>query len=192
MENFRSLTAFLPTLAAFLCLSIALGSTCTGLHAAPQPTVRLLTKAEALPLALDPAFEFRKMKSYFLESPQVTGEKPNNSDGQESITFERRHLLYGAITGSDTRDRYGNYYTFFWRAKRAAGLTVRLEYRQAKLGGLVQAREVDYPNALGSHATRFAITGDDYLEQGRVSAWRVLLVENHRTVVALSQSYLWR
>ncbi len=69
---------------------------------------------------------------------------------------------------------------------------MRLEYRQQKTGGLIQAREVSYPDAKGSHATRFQITGDDYREQGRVSAWRVLLIENHRTVVALSQSSLWR
>ncbi len=157
-----------------------------------QPPIRLLAKADALPLALDPAFEFRKVKSYFLESVLTTGIKGGGTEGAESITFERRHLLYGAITGSDTRDCYGNYYTFFWRAKRSADLTVRLEYRQQKTGGMVQAREVDYPATHGSHATRFTINGDDYIEQGRVSAWRVLLVENHRTIVALSQSYLWR
>lgn len=190
MENSRSL---LPTLATLLCLSLWLACPSAALRAAPQPPVHLLTRAEALPLALEPTvFQFRKTKTYFLESPQVTGEKPSSGEGQESITFERRHLLYGAITGSDTRDRYGNYYTFFWRSKRPADLTVRLEYRQSKLGGMVQAREVDYSAAQGNHATRFTVTGDDYLEQGRVSAWRVLLIENHRTIVALGQSYLWR
>ena len=151
-------------------------------------------KADALPLALEPTvFQFRKVIPFFLESQEVTGIKGQGSEGQESITFERRRLLYGAITGSDTRDRYGNYYTFFWRAKRrTANLTVRLEYRQSKTGGLVQAREVDYPDARGSYATRFTVNGDDYLEQGRVSAWRVLLIQDHRDIVALSQSYLWR
>ena len=174
-----------------LFLAVIFGPSTT--RAETQPPIRLLSKAEALPLELDPTFEFRKNKNYFLENPQVTGIKGGgNSDGQESISFERRHLLYGAVTGSDTRDRYGDYYTFFWRAKRSADLTVRIEYRQQKTGGLVQAREVDYPAAHGSHATRFAINGDDYLEQGRVSAWRVLLIEDHRKVVAFDQSYLWR
>ncbi len=187
MVTFRCSLLCLTLLAAFVLLRPA------SLRAERQPSIRLLGKADALPLALDSAFEFRKMKTYFLESPQVTGVKgAGGSEGQESIAFERRHLLYGAITGSDTRDRYGNYYTFFWRAKHAADLTVRFEYRQEKTGGLVQAREVDYPATHGSHATRFNITGDDYQEQGRVSAWRVLLVENHRAIVALSQSYLWR
>ena len=159
---------------------------------AAQPPVVLLAKADALPLAIDPAFQLRKTKTYFLESQEVTGIKTGGTTEEQSLAFERRRLLYGAITGSDTRDRYGNYYTFFWRSLRPADLTVRLEYRQQKLGGLVQAREVDYPAFKGSRVTRFAITGDDYREQGRVSAWRVLLIENHRAIVALGQSYLWR
>lgn len=161
-------------------------------RAAQQPPVILLTKANALPLSLDPAIQIRKTKTYFLESPTVTGIKAGGTTEELSLAFERQHLLYGAINGSDTRDRYGNYYTFFWRATRPADLTLRLEYRQQKTGGMVQAREVDYPNGQGSHVTRIQVTGDDYREQGRVSEWRVLLIENHRTVVALGQSYLWR
>ena len=69
---------------------------------------------------------------------------------------------------------------------------VRLEYRQQKTGGFVQAREVDYPTAQGSYVTRFAVNGDDYLQEGRVSAWRILVIENHQTIVAFRQSYLWR
>ncbi len=164
----------------------------TGSWGAQQPPVVLLTKANALPLSIDPAVQFRKTKTYFLESPQVTGIKAGGTNEEQSLVFERRRLLYGAITGSDTRDRYGDYYVFFWRALRQANLTLRLEYRQQKAGGFIQAREVDYPDAKGSHVTRINITGDDYREQGRVSAWRVLLIENHRTVAALGQSYLWR
>ena len=159
---------------------------------AAQPPVRLLAHADALPLSIDPAIQFRKTKTYFLESPEVTGIRTGGTNEERSLQFERERLLYGAITGSDTRDRYGNYYTFFWRALRPADLTLRFEYRQQKLGGLIQAREVDYPVAKGSHVTRINVTGDDYREQGRVSAWRVLLIENHRAVVALGQSYLWR
>ena len=180
-----------PVLLPLLALLLAVSAPPPG-EAAPQPPVVLLSKADALPLAIDPAFQLRKTKTYFLESPEVTGIKTGGASEEQSITFERQRLLYGAITGSDTRDRYGNYFTFFWRALRPADLTVRLEYRQQKLGGLVQAREVDYPAAKGSFVTNFTVTGDDYREQGRVSAWRVLLVQNHRVIVALAQSYLWR
>jgi hypothetical protein len=161
-------------------------------RSAEQPPIHLLTKANALPVAIDSDFQFRKTKTYFLESPELTGIKEDTTDEEQSIAFERKHLLYGAITGSDIRDRYGNYYTFFWRARRQADLTIRLEYRQQKTGAFVQAREVDYPGVKGSQVTRFAINGDDYQEQGRVTAWRVLLIEQHQVIVALAQSYLWR
>ena len=176
----------------FLLAALVLGAGCpAGVRGAEQPPVRLLTKADALPLAIDPAFQFRKTKTFFLEDQQVTGiADPLNEE--QSIAYERKRLLYGAATPTDIRNRYGNYFTFFWRSQRPANLTVRLEYRQLKLGAFVQAREVDYPAARGSFATRFEVTGDDYLQQGRVSQWRVLLVADHQAVVALSQSYLWR
>ncbi len=166
------------------CLSSAAG-------AKEQPPVVLLGKADSLPLAIDPAFQIRKFKTYFLETPQVQGISMGGNV-EQSLIFERRHLLFGAITGSDIRDRYGNYFTFFWRSQRPENLTIRLEYRQQKLGSMIQAREVNYPDAKGSFITRFAVNGDDYLEQGRVSAWRVVLVQDHRAIVALGQSYLWR
>ena len=184
MFTFRSLL-----LAAFLAVALCWSSTTAG--ARPQPPVVLLGKADTLPLAIDPAFQIRKFKTYFLETPQVQGISMGGNV-EQSLIFERRHLLFGAISGSDIRDRYGNYFTFFWRATKPADLTIRLEYRQQKLGSMVQAREVSYPDAKGSHITRFAVNGDDYLEQGRVSSWRVLLIQDHRQIVALGQSYLWR
>ena len=89
-------------------------------------------------------------------NPAGAGAQHLGGNVEQSLLFERRHLLFGAITGSDTRDRYGNYFTFFWRAQRPANLTVRLEYRQQKLGSMVQAREVTYPDANGSFITRFS------------------------------------
>ena len=90
---------------------------------------------------------------------------------------------------ADQRQRFGNYFDFFWRAKRPANVTVRLEYRQEKLRSFVQAREMSYPHAQGQQKTEFAIIGDDYLNDGRVISWRCLLIENGR-IVAENRSYL--
>lgn len=176
-------------------------------HAVDQPPVRQLTRADALPLALDPAFDFRKTKLFFLESLQNTRfrnayqdrfNERERSDAR-SIGFERKRLLFGAVTPSDERDRYGNYFTFFWRTRRPADLVLRLEYRQGNLGPLVQAREVAYPAARpGSRRTEFRVIGDDYAQDGRVSSWRAVLIEragppgSGGRIVALTQSYLWR
>ncbi len=157
---------------------------------AKEPPSALLTKVPVLPLAMDPAFQFRKKKLFLLDVETQSGvQKPTQ---EISLAFERKRLLYGAVSGSDIRNRYGNYFTFFWRADRRANLTLRLEYRQRKLGAFLQAREVEYPAARGSFTTHFQITGDEYAEQGGVVQWRAILIQDHRMIVALTQSYLWR
>ena len=139
-----------------------------------------------LPVALDRAFEFRKTQQYFLDpAPQaLTGQV------DASVRFERGYRMYGAVTALDQHQRFGNYFNFFWRAKRDADVRVRLEYRQEKLHALVQAREVRYPQALGHHETAFAIIGDDFFDDGRVIAWRASLIVDGR-VAAMIRSYLW-
>ena len=107
-----------------------------------------------------------------------------------SIRFERQYRLFGAVTKLDQRERFGNYFDFFWKARRAADLTVRLEYRQEKLHAHIQAQEISYPSARGNFKTEFKVVGDDYLDDGRVTAWRCLLIENG-TIVAETHSYMW-
>jgi hypothetical protein len=157
---------------------------------------KLLAKVDPLPLALSDDFEFRKTKLFLLsEIPakarkSVLSSAQNSGIAEASMNFERTYRMYGAITGADQRQRFGNYFDFFWRAKRLANVTVRLEYRQDKLRSFVQAREVSYLNAKGNHKTEFAVIGDDYLNDGRVISWRCLLIENGR-IVAENRSYLW-
>jgi hypothetical protein len=175
--------------------------------AAEEPKV--LAKVKPLPVSLDRDFEFRKTKLYFLNDKPLTlkglrtaaGSKPGKLGSttpssksatiqDASITFERQYRLFGAVTGLDQHQRFGDYFDFFWRAKRPADLTVRLEYRQEKLHSFVQAQEISYPNARGNYKTEFKVVGDDYFDDGRVIAWRCLLIENGR-IVAENRSYLW-
>lgn len=163
-----------------LFLGVALMAS-TGMCAEPP---RQLEKANVLPLALDDHFQFRKTK-LFLNDPKFF--KPAQDP---MLMFERQRLNYGAVTEVDKRERYGNYFTFFWRSERPSDLIVRLEYRQEKLGSYVMAQEVPYTGAKGTMKTEFKVIGDDYLQDGRVVAWRALLIENGR-IVGLTQSYLW-
>jgi hypothetical protein len=139
-----------------------------------------------LPVALDPDFEFRKTQQYFLDPAA----KPLAGQIDASVSFERTYRMYGAITALDQHQRFGNYFDFFWRARRDADMRVRLEYRQEKLHAFVQAREVRYPHAGGHHRTEFAIIGDDFFDDGRVIAWRASLIVDGR-IVAVTRSYLW-
>ena len=150
-----------------------------------EPRPVRLDKANVLPLALDDDFEFRKTKTFFVD-PRVW--KPSFNT---SINFERQRSLFGAITQVDRRERYGEYFTFFWRAKRQTEITIRFEYRTQNLGSFVQAQELTYPYAKGTLKTDFKVVGDDYEEDGRITAWRALLIENGK-IVALNQSFLWR
>jgi hypothetical protein len=144
-----------------------------------------LQKANVLPLALDDAFQFRKQKIEFY-SPQAP-----LANTSEAVAFERQRREWGTVSQTDRERLYGNYFTFFWRATTEADVTFRLEYRQAALGNYVMAQERYYPSARGSFQSDFQVTGDDYLEFGRVTSWRALLIVDGR-IVALSQSFIWK
>jgi hypothetical protein len=164
--------------------------------------VKILTKVEPLPVALSDDFQFRKTKLFYLSEAPPKSKKslssalnsnpnsPTAGIAEASLGFERTYRLYGAISNAERNQRYGNYFDFFWRVKRPANVTVRLEYRQEKLRAFVQAREISYENVKGNRKTEFAIIGDDYFQDGRVIAWRCLLVENGH-IVAENRSYLW-
>jgi hypothetical protein len=171
---------------------------------------RIVEKVSPLPVALSNDFEFRKTKLFFLsdKAPKASERARQTSSstslgGKSSspnqkvatlqdapITFERQYRLFGAVTGLDQRQRFGNYFDFFWRAKRPSDVTVRLEYRQEKLHEHVQAQEISYRNVRGTQKTEFKVIGDDYLDDGRVIAWRCLLIENGR-IVAENRSFMW-
>jgi hypothetical protein len=168
-------------------------------NALAADTPKLLPKVEPLPMALSDDFQFRKTKLFLLSETPPKSRKSILSSAQTaqnpgiaeaSMNFERTYRLYGAITATDQRQKFGNYFDFFWRAKRPTSVTVRLEYRQEKLRAFVQAREITYANVKGNHKTEFAVIGDDYLNDGRVISWRCLLIENGR-IVAENRSYLW-
>jgi hypothetical protein len=54
----------------------------------------------------------------------------------------------------------------------------------------VQAQEVQYKGAKGSLKSSFKVVGDDYQQDGHVTAWRAIIIENGK-IVALNQSFLW-
>jgi len=170
---------------------------------------KVIEKVTPLPVALDPNFQFRKTKLFFMsekgpkpserarDSSSKVGGKKSDQYGEKTATaqdapivFERQYRMYGAVTGLDMRQRFGNYFDFFWRTKVPSDVTVRLEYRQEKLHQHTQAQEITYRNVRGTHRTEFKVIGDDYFDDGRVIAWRCLLIANGR-IVAENRSFLW-
>src|SRR5260370_18686675 len=168
---------------------------------------RIIEKVTPLPMALSKDFEFRKTKLFSVGETPLNQREPGtkskpgklsstapsskSSTIQEaSITFERQYRLFGAVTWLDQRQRFGDYFDFFWRAKRPADITVRLEYRQEKLHEHVQAQEISYRSVRATHKTEFKVIGDDYFDDCRVISLRCLLIENRR-IVAEKRSYMW-
>lgn len=168
-----------------LRLGLVLAAVCLTSCVTVSPPAVELPVAPVLPLALDDAFQFRKTKR-FLAQPELFVPTVN-----EVLTFERQRVFYGALSAEEQRDRMGTYFDFFWRSNRRADITVRFEYRQAKLGNAVRAQETVVPGAKGTVRSSFAVIGNDFHWDGPVTAWRCLLIENKR-IVAFTQSYLWK
>lgn len=95
------------------------------------------------------------------------------------------------MTRLDQRELFGDYLDFFWRSKRPADVTVRLEYQQEKLHAHIQAQEISYQNARGTLKSEFKVIGDDYADNGRIIAWRCILIVDGK-VVAENHSFMWR
>ena len=145
-----------------------------------------LEKANPLPLQIDSHFAFRK-ETQFLNDPTTF-----RHSHSEFIDFTRRQYMWPATTRLEQDELRGNYLNFYWwNHGPVEDVTIRLEYHQAGLGNEVLAREFTYPQVKGSVRTIFKITGDDYLENGRVTSWRAVLIVNNR-IVALTQSFLWQ
>lgn len=204
-----SKTGFITAMRVVTALSVLASLAAITSSAATRDRVepRVVEKVTPLPVSLDSDFEFRKIKLFYLsEKAQVSGgprtdrgamNKKSSSQGQKTttaqdipITFERQYRMFGAVTALDQRQRFGNYFDFFWKAKRPSDVTVRLEYRQEKLHEHVQAQEISYQNVRGVHKTEFKVIGDDYFDDGRVISWRCLLIENGR-IVAENRSFMW-
>jgi len=153
-----------------------------------SPPAAEIPQANVLPLALDSDFSFRKTIRY-LNQPKFTSLPVPR--GNETVRFQREWINYGALTQAERQERQGTYFDIFWRAGRPADITVRFEYRQAKLGNAVRAKETFVPQARGTVKSSFNVIGDDFQWDGPVTAWRCLLIENGK-IVAFTQSYLWK
>ncbi len=146
-----------------------------------------IAKVDILPLALDDNFAFTKVSPFFNDPHDENAQKTSQN---AMIQFEKQRVNYGAVSGYDRAERYGYYYNVWWKSKRAADVAVRFEYRQENLGSHVQAKEVHYSGARGGTETKFNVIGDEYANDGKVTAWRLLLIKDNK-IVGLRQSFLW-
>src|SRR6266481_3668383 len=149
----------------------------------PLEEPKIVEKVTPLPVAFDKDFEFRKTKLFFLSEK---GQPTSGSARQTTSTLHSKSTSPSQKTATlqDAPITFERQYRLF------GDVTVRLEYRQEKLHEHVQGQEITYRNVRGTHKTEFKVIGDDYFDDGRVIAWRCLLIANGR-IVAENRSFLW-
>ena len=132
-----------------------------------------------------PGGRITKVKHYHL----FPGQPPRTQN--PAILFERDYHLFGAVTAEEIRNRFGHYYTIFWRLDdRSSPVTLRFEYRMANTGlkDFVQEQVVD--DIRRSNISRFEVNGPEYQNNGRVTMWKVSILRGKEELVS-QQSYLW-
>lgn len=108
-----------------------------------------------------------------------------------ALVFERQHFLYGAVTSKEIINRFGHYYSIFWKLDDRTGpVTVRFQYRMTN-SGLQEFSQEQVVDEIGrSNLSRFEVNGPEYQKNGRVTMWRVSILRGKEELVS-QQSYLW-
>lgn len=130
-----------------------------------------------------------KVNPYHLQSTPGGIDTTGGSDPM--LDFEHRRYLLGAIDDSEAEERYGNYFSIFWKTQSKAPATVRLDFRQGKTGNQIHSLEEFVSKPGRTNVTKFQIAGPDYRSKGKVTQWKASVIENG-TVVAEYKSYLWQ
>lgn len=127
----------------------------------------------------------------------VTKVNPYHYTGKERlrtedrmIDFEYDRVTHGVYENTELRELYGNYFSVFWKTETKQPATVRLEYRQGSTGPKIYTKETFVADPSRRNVTKFEITGDEYHKLGKVTQWKVSIIEEG-AVVAEYKSFLW-
>jgi len=132
-----------------------------------------------------PGGRIAKVKYYHL----MPNYMPNSQE--QAILFERQHYLHGAVSKAQIIERFGHYYTVFWKADDRTGpVTVKFEYQQARSGLSKRVQEQIVDDIHRNNVSKFQVTGEEYQKSGRVIAWRVTVLRGKEELVS-QQSALW-
>ena len=107
------------------------------------------------------------------------------------VDFEYRRIAHGQIDNVERRERLGNYYSVFWNTKTKNPATVKIEYRQGKTGPKIYSKETFVADPGRTNVTKFEVVGDEYHRLGKVTQWKVSIVEDG-VVVSEYKSFLWQ
>lgn len=116
------------------------------------------------------------------------------STEEPMVRMEKLRRLHGAVSGSERRNRLGQYYTLFWNDPDGVGqgeVEVVFQYQQGGSGSLVKRMSKKFPASDAAGTVEFAIIGEDYFTRGKALTWKATVYRGKREL-ASRQSYLWR
>lgn len=109
------------------------------------------------------------------------------------VRMEKERRLRGAVSMEERKQRLGQYYTILWTERKMVKSPVEVifEYRQGESGSLIKTKKKTFPALTTSGKAEFAVIGDDYFDNGKVTSWRAT-VKRGDVVIAQKRSYLWQ
>jgi len=110
------------------------------------------------------------------------------------VRMEKLRRLHGAVSMAERREKLGQYYTMLWSDPGAAGqgeVEVIFEYQQGRTASLVKRMVKKFPASDTQGKAEFAVIGQNYFKNGRVTTWKATLKRGGR-VIDSKQSYLWQ
>ena len=119
--------------------------------------------------------------------------RPDNVE-DPMVREEKQRRLYGAVSLAEQASRLGVYYTILWNIPPdapAGEVEVLFEFQQGATASLVKHLVKRFPASQTTGKVEFAIIGKDYLQNGRVLAWKTTLSRGGQPV-ASKKSHLWQ
>ena len=134
-----------------------------------------------------------KVDKFTLRNYQIQGQDV------PMVRGDQQKRLYGAVTLKEHEARLGQYYEVRWNLKGKEhmatdsknGALVIFRYRQASTASQLKLISKQYPAGQNNGKIDFQIIGEEYIQKGRVLAWKAELVLGGR-VVDSKQSFLWQ
>lgn len=125
-----------------------------------------------------------------VKSHQLRDEK-RDPGGEPLVMMEKERRLHGAISMAERRQRLGQYYTVQWHDDSPGSAIITFHFLQGKSGSREKFKRQEFAEGISRGVAEFAVIGDDYFNNGRVTAWKITLSKSGR-VIASRQSYLWK
>lgn len=103
------------------------------------------------------------------------------------VRGDQQYVMFQKLSNQERADTLGQYYTIKRREAEKPAV-VEFNYLQSRTGSEVLTKKI--PLAIGDQRAFFSVIGKNFIENGRVLAWKVDLIEDNK-LVATEQSYLW-